>query len=127
MHSISPPPATADTLDLAHAPPAPLDASTRARLQREMQHMLLEDVLVSQPGPLRSACEAAVARKRRGGGGAKSPGGTMVRTPSQNSKRDLLEGYFGLGVGRPGAALFTPGGEDGGGGGGYVRARSVSM
>jgi hypothetical protein len=41
------------------------EKAVKDRLTAEIQDMILENVLLSQKGPLRSACEAAVNRKRR--------------------------------------------------------------
>jgi len=86
----------------------------RQRLRNEIQDLVLENVLLSQGGPLRSACEAAIRRRAAAATGQRAEAGASrpvpVRTPSH--KVDMVENYFGSGR--------TPEG-------GYVRARSLSF
>ncbi|KAI0338379.1 hypothetical protein BDW22DRAFT_710705 [Trametopsis cervina] len=102
------------SLDSVLSDPKPIEPEepVKARLKAEIQNMLLEKVLYTQPGPLKSACDAAIARRRltpsQQNTEHKRP--VLPRTPS--SRVDILGNYFG---------------SQNGFNANYARARSISL
>ncbi|KAI0090601.1 hypothetical protein BDY19DRAFT_887465 [Irpex rosettiformis] len=56
---------TPSTADFSHITALQPEPPVKERLLKELQDMILENVMMSQGGPLKSACESAVVRKRR--------------------------------------------------------------
>ncbi|KAI0687100.1 hypothetical protein BC835DRAFT_1287050 [Cytidiella melzeri] len=88
---------TPSVADFYNIQPITIAEPVKLRLQKEVSNMVLEELLLRQNGPLRTACEAAIVRRgRRNMAGHKgSPverPAMPVKTPS--GKADILDGHF---------------------------------
>ena len=97
LHSAHGPPSnsTASSAEFSRITPLKIEPAVKELLRKELQDMILENVMMSQHGPLRSACESAIVRRRRAEQSQKEHEARQSvaesSTPSESRRRPDME------------------------------------